>query len=230
MAFPTAAIPNRLPLESLADALGPLTSANTSYAKGQILYELGDPAVSLFYVVDGRIKVSRPGRQQRRVLVDVYVAGEFFGESALLSGTRREQAVAMGRATVREWAASDVESFVNAHPGVGMSLLRNVVTRCGHFMARVETLSADKLQCRLARVLLRCAERFGTRLDDGNVQLPPLTHEVLSEWVGTSRELATHFMNKFRRAGLVRYSRREIVLSEASLGAWLDSQARTVDA
>ena len=227
MAFPTAAIsPTTASVQSLEEMLRQLPKTTSSfYSKGHVLYEPGDPATSLFYVVDGRVKVSRQARKHKHVVVEIYVPGEFFGESALLGGNRSEQAVVIASGTVRAWPASEIESLVDAHPQAGIALARSLVARCGQFMERMDTLSADKLQDRLARVLLRCGERFGTRLNDGNVQLPPLTHELLSEWVGTSRELVTHFMNQFRRAGFIRYSRREIVLCEGSLTACLNAAA-----
>jgi CRP-like cAMP-binding protein len=39
----------------------------------------------------------------------------------------------------------------------------------------------------------------------------PFTHEALSRFVGTSREIVTHYMNRFRRLGFISYSRRGIV-------------------
>ena len=40
----------------------------------------------------------------------------------------------------------------------------------------------------------------------------PFTHELLSQYVGTSREIVTHYMNQFRRQGYLRYSRKGILL------------------
>jgi len=45
----------------------------------------------------------------------------------------------------------------------------------------------------------------------------PITHELLSRYVATSRELVTQRMNEFRRLGYVRYSRKEIVLYPEAL-------------
>ena len=52
--------------------------------------------------------------------------------------------------------------------------------------------------------------RSGTREADGAVRIPPLTHQVLSGYVGTSREVITAEMNQLRRQGFVRYSRKAI--------------------
>jgi CRP-like cAMP-binding protein len=57
---------------------------------------------------------------------------------------------------------------------------------------------------RLARVLIKISN-----LDESNLpsdaKIPTLSHETLSEMVGTTRSRVTHFMNKFRKLGLIEY-------------------------
>jgi CRP/FNR family transcriptional regulator, cyclic AMP receptor protein len=53
----------------------------------------------------------------------------------------------------------------------------------------------------------------------------PLTHELLSQYVGTSREIVTHYMNQFRRQGYLRYSRRGMSLYRDAMRNWLRQQA-----
>jgi len=54
------------------------------------------------------------------------------------------------------------------------------------------------------------------------VFMAPFTHEMLAQYVGTSREIVTHYMSQFRRDGLVRYSRAGIAIHCAALNVWLD--------
>jgi hypothetical protein len=51
--------------------------------------------------------------------------------------------------------------------------------------------------------------------------MPPLTHELLSQYVGTSREVITLHMNRFRKLGYLRYSRRGMVVHRDALQEWL---------
>jgi hypothetical protein len=46
------------------------------------------------------------------------------------------------------------------------------------------------------------------------------TYKVLSQYVGTSREIVTHYMSQFRRGGYVQYSRRVIALRQRALIEW----------
>jgi CRP-like cAMP-binding protein len=67
---------------------------------------------------------------------------------------------------------------------------------------------------------------LGTRQRDGAVSIPPLTHQVFSEYIGTSREIVTDNMNELRRLGFLRYSRKAIEIYPEALTQHLRSQRR----
>jgi CRP-like cAMP-binding protein len=51
--------------------------------------------------------------------------------------------------------------------------------------------------------------------------MPAFTHEVLSRYVGTTREVVTRCMIEFRRKGFIKYSRREVILYCDLLREWI---------
>ena len=66
---------------------------------------------------------------------------------------------------------------------------------------------------RLARVLLKLA-RFGQHDAAPAAKMPRVSHEALAEMVGTTRSRITHFMNKFRKLGLIDYNGEITVRAE----------------
>src|SRR5262249_14709120 len=84
---------------------------------------------------------------------------------------------------------------------------------------RLQSFALDKTPERVMRALLRFANRLGTRTEDGSAKIPPLTHQVISEYVGTSREIVTFQMNHLRQKGFLRYSRKGI---QVYVDAWRD--------
>jgi CRP-like cAMP-binding protein len=64
----------------------------------------------------------------------------------------------------------------------------------------------------VALALIRFSERFGTKAEDGSICMPAFTHQEISQYVGTTREVVTHYMVEFRRRGFIKYSRREVTL------------------
>src|SRR5947199_9766868 len=85
-----------------------------------------------------------------------------------------------------------------------------LVKRGLDYEERLQSFALDKTPARVVRSLLRFADRLGSRTEDGSIKIPPLTHQVISEYVGTSREIVTFQMNHLRQKGLLRYSRKGI--------------------
>jgi CRP/FNR family cyclic AMP-dependent transcriptional regulator len=202
------------PQKALEDPLAHLPcSSIVEYKKGQMIYDQDQPSANIFLIIKGRIKVSRLADDGQQVVVDIYRPDEFFGESALLNLPHRcEQATALENTKLMAWSTAEIEDIITKRPRLSVALLQILVQRTIDFTLRIESFSADNIAHRLARSLIRFSERLGTVEEDGSVRMTPFTHELLSQYVGTSREIVTTYMNQFRRRGYLKYSRKEIIL------------------
>jgi CRP/FNR family transcriptional regulator len=172
------------------------------------------------------VKVSRLADDGHQVVVDIYQTDEFFGESAFLNLPHRsEQACALENTKLMTWTANEIEDIIMRRPRLAVALLQILVQRTIEFSHRIESFSVDNIARRLARSLLRFSERLGVTEEDGAVRMAPFTHELLSQYVGTSREIVTHYMNQFRRQGYLKYSRKGIVLYRDAFEDWLRQEA-----
>ena len=202
-------------------------SSIAEYRKGQLIYNQDQPSTSIYLVIDGKVKVSRLADDGHQVVVDIYQADEFFGESAFLSLSHRaEQATALESCKLMTWTTSEIEDIVMRRPRLAVALLQILVQRTIDFTHRIESFSVDNIARRLARSLIRFSERLGIPEDDGSMRMVPFTHELLSQYVGTSREIVTHYMNQFRRQGYLRYSRKGIILYRSAFQEWLHQSGR----
>jgi CRP/FNR family transcriptional regulator len=192
----------------------------TKYKPGQTIYTPHQPSSHFFLVVEGRVKVSRVSRGSE-VVMDVYQADEFFGEAALLSWDNRvERAVAIEYTRIMCWSREEIEENTMQRPKLALALLQLMARRTDEFECRIQSFSGESVTRRLTRALTRFAGRFGSTGQDGNVSMPSLTHELLSKYVGTSREIVTHHMNQFRRDGYLEYSRDAISLYPHAISEW----------
>ena len=187
-------------------------STIVEYQRGQIIYGPQRPPKRLFLIVDGAVKVSRIRASGGEAILDIYLPEEFIGESAFVGPETAEQATALEKTRLMTWTAADVEDSILRQPRLGLALVQMMVRRSQTFAQRIETFTTDGIARRLVGSLLRFAERLGTPEEDGSVRIMPLTHAVLAQYVGTSREIVTHHMNDLQRAGCVRYSRKGIIL------------------
>jgi CRP/FNR family cyclic AMP-dependent transcriptional regulator len=212
-----------MPPHTLEDPLDYLPHSHiVPYNKGQIIYQQNEPSTNLYLIVEGKVKVSFIAAKGCQGILDIYQQTEFFGESAFLSPThRREQATAMESTKLMTWTIEVIEDEIMRRPRLSVALLQLTAQRGVYLAQRIESFSLDTIERRLARALIRFSERFGNKAEggDGAIRMPAFTHDVLSQYVGTTREALTQCMIKFRRQGFIKYSRKEIILY-SSLREW----------
>src|SRR6202521_3962797 len=161
------------PQKPLEDPLAHLPcSSIVEYRKGQMIYNQDQPSTAIYLVIDGKVKVSRLADDGHQVVVDIYQADEFFGESAFLNLPHRsEQATALENTRLMTWTAAEIEAIVLKRPSVAVAFLQMMAQRSVEFTQRIESYSVDTMSRRLARSLVRLSERFGTPQDDGSVRM-----------------------------------------------------------
>ncbi len=216
---PSAMAP-QVPLE---DPLAHLPCSTVlEYQKGQVIYDRNQPSANIYLVIEGKVKVSHLTNDGHEVIVDIYRTDDFFGESAFLNLSQRsEEARAFEDTKLMTWTVAEIESLAAKQPRLAVALLQVLAQRNIDLTQRIESFSTDDISRRLARTLIRLAERMGLPEHDGSIRLIPLTHELLSQYVGTSREVVTLHMNRFRRQGYLRYSRKSMILYPNSFQDWL---------
>jgi CRP-like cAMP-binding protein len=83
------------------------------------------------------------------------------------------------------------------------SLVAYLLSSVKSYRDHVADLLTSSSEQRLARVLLRLAHLNGN--GSAVVEIPILSHQVLAEMVGTTRQRVNLFMNRFRKKGFIQY-------------------------
>lgn len=212
-------IPQPSPLDVL---LSNLPKRNVvEYRKGQTIYSTAVSSDRVYLVTEGRVLITRVINSDKQLAVMFCQPAEIFGESALVGPvTYVEQAVALVYTKVMSWRAAEIADQIIKQGSLGMSLLQMLVRREAEFMWRLESLALETVRRRLGRSLVQMAHSLGTCQEDGLIRMPPLTHKILSEYVGSTREIVSHHMSEFRRMGYLDYSRDGIVVYRETLLSW----------
>jgi CRP/FNR family transcriptional regulator, cyclic AMP receptor protein len=183
------------------------------YAKGRVIYSAEQPSDKLYLVVLGRVKVSTKSEDDIETVSRIVSPEGLFGEAVLVGGRRQgapETAIAMDAATLMWWTRMEIEEQIEREPRLGLALSQYLVRQCIELQERIESMAIHKTPERVILALAQLAHSLGTPLPDGSTRLASLTHHTIAEYVGTSREIVTFQMNRLRRLGLVRYTRRYI--------------------
>ena len=214
------------PTREMEDALMYLPRKGvTDHRKSQIVFDEHQPSKGLHLVVQGRVKVTIPLNDGTETVVDIFTTDDFFGESSLLGASPyAERALAMDNVTLMSWTGAEIEDQIERQPRLGVALLQMLVKRGLDYEERLQSFALDQTPERIVRSLLRFASRLGSQADDGSIKIPPLTHQVISEYVGTSREIVTFQMNALRQKGYLRYSRKGIQVYASALAEYLRTE------
>ncbi len=181
------------------------------FAKGRVIYDAEHPPGDLYVVILGRVKISNTAEDGCQTVGRIVRAEGLFGESCLVGPTNRnESAMALDNVTLMSWSRAEIEMQIEREPRLGIALSQYLVRECLELQDRIESMAVHKTPERVMLALLQLASDLGTPTADGATRVASLTHHTIAEFVGTSREIVTFQMNRLRRLGLIRYSRKYI--------------------
>jgi len=177
------------------------------FEKGQHVFKQGDVADTVFYIQNGRVKLTVVSEQGKEAVVGILEPGQFFGEGCLNGHPLRiATTTAMEECVITLITKEAMIATLHTEPKFSELFIAYLLTR----NSRVEEDLIDQLfnssERRLARLLLLLAH-FGTESTPQPI-LVNISQETLAEMIGTTRSRVSFFMNKFRRLGLISYNGR----------------------
>jgi CRP/FNR family transcriptional regulator, cyclic AMP receptor protein len=175
------------------------------YRRNEVVFAQGDAADAVFYIEEGRIKVTVVSDQGKEAVVAIHGKGDFFGEACLTGQPRRlATATAMTDGVIMRLDKASIVRVLHDEPKFSDMFMSYLLTRT----VRVEADLVDQLfnssEKRLARLLLLMAN-FAKEGRPETV-ITKMSQETLAEMVGTTRSRVNVFMNKFRKLGFVEYN------------------------
>ena len=182
------------------------------YRRGQTVYYEGDPALSLFRVESGLIRIAKLTPKGRVLTVRHVLPGDYFGEEALNKQWRDHQVEALTDATL---VPVDPQSITGENLGV---VTRSLSDQLQRVMAYEYHLQIGDLRQRVARYLLQLAQTPLGGIDDNNRLYVRATHELIAEGTSSTRESVSKIITELRSEGLLQSGYRRItLLSKAAL-------------
>lgn len=176
-----------------------------SYSRNSRIFAQGEAANAIFYVQDGKVKLTVVSRQGKEAVVAILGSTDFFGEGCLAGQlVRMATATALSDCTVMRLAKREMIRVLHEEPRFSEVFVAHLLSR----NIKIEEDLADQLfnssEKRLARVLLLLAN-FG-KPGQPKLVIPKINQETLAEIIGTTRSRVSFFMNRFRSLGFIDYN------------------------
>jgi CRP-like cAMP-binding protein len=166
----------------------------------------GDPADCVFYLQDGRVKLTVTSQEGKEGTVALLIPGNFIGEEAMAGtpGLRMAAATAITDCVAIKIERADMIRVLRQEHEFSDAFLKYLLERSMRIQADLVDQLFNSSEKRLARILLLLAE-FG-QPGEPLPMIPKISQETLAEMVGTTRSRVSFFMNRFRKMGFIDYN------------------------
>ena len=181
--------------------LAPVCRAK-AYEKGEAVFNEGDPATDLCFVVFGRVKIVKAG-PDRDIILGLFGPGEPVGAVALFEGKRfPASAVALEPSTILRVPEREFFATIDAHPEITRRLLQGLMLRQFEITRRLADLTGPVAQ-RIARLFLMLSARLGRREGTATAIPLALSRQEIAALTATTVETAIRVMSRWGKDGLV---------------------------
>jgi CRP/FNR family transcriptional regulator len=168
-----------------------------------IIFRQGDAADRLWIVAAGEVKIVRQDESGREIILEVITPGEVFGGAAIF--LPEHPATAQPLTPSAETVSFPSEAYARAlaeSPATALKVIRMLGQRL-HSTLKMNQLAGERVERRMAFILLKMAGVCGQPDPEGTLLTVPLTRQDLADMAGTTIETAIRMMSRFQTEGLV---------------------------
>ena len=175
------------------------------YQRDDYIFFEGD-APEWFYVVkEGKVKLVKHSDTGKDVILQVFAPGDMFGEVSLFDRKPyAASAQAMEPSTILKLSRKDFFLLFGRHPFVATEMIMELGRRLREAHATIKSLAVERVEQRIAHILLKLADKLGIP-DNGGIRINlSLTRQDLADMAGTTVETTIRIMSRFTKSKIVK--------------------------
>ena len=169
------------------------------------VFSQGDKADAVYFIREGKVKLTVVSAQGKEAVVGVLAAEHFFGEQCLTGQTvRTTTATVIEEACIVRIARSKMVETLRDEPAFSATFMKYILSHSLRLEEDLVDQMFNSSEKRLARVLLLLAN-FGKK-SKPQTTIANVNQAMLADMIGTTRPRVNFFMNKFRKLGFLEYN------------------------
>jgi CRP/FNR family transcriptional regulator, cyclic AMP receptor protein len=183
---------------------------------GAAVFGQGDIADAVYAIVggDGHVRIGAAHKHSKSLMVEVFRAGEIFGEIGVIdSGPRCAAAIVEGHVKLVRIPGAAFLSALSRDPALGEALCRLFAGRLRRTFELLQDASFETLEVRLARQVLYLADREGHHTVQGIRLARHRRQNDLADLLGATTRSIITILNAWRAAGAVLYDTERALLT-----------------
>lgn len=185
------------------------------FQKKDLIYQEGQQARWLYFVVTGNIKVFSINDFGKELIKNVVKPGEFFGYFPLLNNTKyADNAAALEDTEIRLIPKDDFSMLLFNNRDFSAKFIKMLANRAEETEKQLIELAYSSVRKRVANALIALATT-----DTKNIfseQLPNISREDLASLAGTAKETLIRTLSDFKNEGIIQSNGSQIIIQDFS--------------
>ncbi|EDY85524.1 hypothetical protein GP5015_1855 [gamma proteobacterium HTCC5015] len=173
----------------------------------------GDICDTLYYVVEGSVRVVLEEDDGREIVLAYLNTGDFFGEMGLFSEDEQRSAKVVARTAcvIAEITYDQFRQLNQREPELMFNLASQLSSRLRRTTQKVVDLAFLDVTGRIARTLIDLAKEPDAMTHPDGMQLR-ITRQEIAKIVGCSREMAGRVLKELEEEGLITAHGKTVVV------------------
>lgn len=193
-------------------------------SRNTIIFRQGEPAERAHALVSGQVKITQGDSDGGQLLIRFIGAGQTFGTFGLFTDQiYPADAIAVSECVEISWSESDLRQLLVRHPQIAVNLVKIAAERLQEAQNRLRELATQRVERRIAHVLLRLAAQAGQAVEEGVAIDFPLGRKDLAEMCGATLHTISRTLTAWEKAGLLCTNLQRVTIRD--MGA-LESRAQ----
>ena len=188
-------------------------SIERSIEEGNFFFFQGDPADYAYILVAGRAKLLQTNPSGQQVNLRTINAWQMFGALGAVreAATYPASAQALEDCNALAVKSTTLKELIKDRPYLTFGLMKLMTDYIQEMQERYRELATEKVERRIARVLLRLTAQMGIKGEHNTIELG-FTRKELSEMAGTTLFTVSRILSEWERLGLVEAGRERVVI------------------
>jgi CRP-like cAMP-binding protein len=174
----------------------------------------GDPASHAYILLKGRVKMVQITPNGQQITMRIMTPGETFGGIAMLKPQAGYPATAQAAedSTAIAWDTAGLRRLVEQEPAISLNVMSLMHGYIDELQERQKALVTDRVEQRIARILLKLASQSGRKIEAGILIDIPITRQDIAEMSGTTLFTVSRTLNEWDREDLLEIGRERVVI------------------
>ncbi|CAH0249826.1 Crp/Fnr family transcriptional regulator [Peribacillus sp. Bi134] len=182
--------------------------------KGRYLFQESTPASDLYYIIKGKVEVSKVVPDGRELTIRISSENDLVGETVLFSQNPKYMmnAKMMEDGTVAVISKEALEDKIASDSHLAVEMMTWLSAQNRKNQAKFRDMLLHGKKGAFYSTLIRLSNSYGTEAEDGKVINLPFTNQELANFCGTSREVVNRMLAQLRKNNVISIKKGRITI------------------